>query len=106
MLLKLLVGFVIAILVVFIVWMIKGLLLTPVKCGEDTKLYIFIHPKGEAPSLEHVLKGLLWLRENGTLAAEIQIITDDCEEGAYHIAEHFSDEYSFIRLKLPESYSE
>lgn len=106
MLLKLLVGFIIAILVVFIVWMIKGLLLTPVKCGEDTKLYISIHPKAEAPSLEHVLKGLLWLRENGTFAAEIQIITEDCGEGAYHIAEHFSDEYSFIRLKLPESYSE
>ena len=106
MFIKLLVGFIAAALVVLIIWMLKGLLLTPVKSGADTELYIYLRPNEDAPSLEQLLKGLLWLRENGTLVAEIRILSDHCMESAYNVAEHFSNEYSFIKLTEPENNSE
>ena len=90
------VGFVIAAILMLIIWALKGVLLTPVKTGDSTDMEIELRLRGPEPALEQTLRGLLWLRENGTLKANIHIIARETDEVTRHIARHYEDEYRCI----------
>lgn len=90
------VGFVIAAILLLIIWALKGVLLTPVKTGDSTDMEIELRLRGPEPALEQTLRGLLWLRENGTLKANIRIIACETDEVTRHIARHYEDEYRCI----------
>lgn len=77
-------------------WILKGLVLSPVKGGENTKLTVLLEVNGANSELEHVLKGLIWLRDNGTLKADIEIILNNVDESTVLVAETFSRDYHFI----------
>ena len=74
-------------------WLLRMLgctLLTPVRSSRDARLTLVIRACGDAPELEQLLRGIRWLRESGTLMADILLIdcglTDDaaalCERAA------------------------
>ena len=67
-------GFAAAVLLWLIIWSVKGLLLTPVKFGGSTRASITLSVDGPEPELEYTLRSLIWLRENGTLKADIGIV--------------------------------
>ena len=90
------VGFVIAAILMLIIWTLKGMLLTPVKTGDSTDMEIELRLRGPEPALEQTLRGLLWLRENGTLKANIHIIAREPDEVTRHIARHYEAEYRCI----------
>ncbi len=90
------VGFVIAAILMLIIWALKGVLLTPVKTGDSTDIEIELRLRGSEPALEQTLRGLLWLRENGTLKANIRIIAHEPDEVIRHIARHYEAEYRCI----------
>ena len=77
-------------------WVLHGLVLFPVKAGENTKLSIQLKVYGESRDLEHTLKGLIWLRENGTLKADIDLILNAPDDSTALIADAFSKDYHFI----------
>ena len=82
--------------VVSLYWLLHGLLLFPVKAGENTKLSVQLIVDGESHDIEHTLKGLVWLRENGTLKADIHISLNTPDESTQLIADAFSKDYHFI----------
>lgn len=90
------VGLVIAAILLLIIWALKGVLLTPVKTGDSTDMEIELRLRGPEPALEQTLRGLLWLRENGTLKANIHIISREPDEVTRHIARHYEAEYRCI----------
>lgn len=60
-------------------WLLRMLgcaLLTPVRSSRDAQLTLVIRARGDAPELEQLLRGILWLRESGTLMADVLLV--DC----------------------------
>ena len=57
-------------------WLLRGVMLTPVKTGSNTSLKIILAVTGTEPMLEQTVDSVLWLMENGTISGEI--ILHDC----------------------------
>ena len=53
--------------------MLRASALLPVRPGRAQTLTVTIRSRGDDPALESTVNALLWLRENGTLPAEIVI---------------------------------
>ena len=74
----------------WLLWMLGCALLTPVRSGRDTRITLVVQARGDAPELEQLLRGIRWLRESGTLMADVLLVdcglTDDavmlCERAA------------------------
>lgn len=96
MLVNYIVGIAVILGLVSLYWVLHGLVLFPVKAGENTKLKIVLNISGECHELEHTLKGLIWLRDNGTIKANIDIIADEPSSSARLVAMAFSNDYQFI----------
>lgn len=79
-----------------IVWSAKGLLLTPVRLGKHTEAEIRLRLRGSEPMLEYMLRSLIWLRENGTLRAEIRIIATEPDELTATVGRRFERQYRGI----------
>ena len=60
----------------WLLWMLSGALLTPVHSGRDTRITLVVQAHGDAPELENLLRGTLWLRDSGTAAADILLVDD------------------------------
>ena len=82
-----------ALLILGFAWLLRMLgcaLLTPVRSGRDTRITLVVWARGDAPELENLLRGIRWLRESGTLMADVLLVdcclTDDaaalCERAA------------------------
>lgn len=82
-----------ALLILGFAWLLRMLgcaLLTPVRSSRDARLTLIIRARGDAQELEQLLRGIRWLREGGTLVADVLLIdcglTDDaaalCERSA------------------------
>ena len=80
MFLKLLIAAGIAGALFLLCWLLRGVLLTPVKPGKNVSLKFLLVVSGPAPELEQTVDALLWLRANGTLPGEI-IIADRSMDG-------------------------
>lgn len=92
------VGLAIASIIILLLWTLKGLLLTPVSKGKSTRIGLVIDVEGSEPKLEQTLKGLVWLRENGTLKTDIHLNVSNADELTLHIARTYADNYSYITL--------
>lgn len=92
------VGFAVASIIILLLWTLKGLLLTPVSRGKSTHIGLVIDIDGIEPKLEQTLKGLVWLRENGTLKTDIHLNLSNTDELTLHIARAYADNYSYITL--------
>ncbi|MGI5936529.1 MAG: hypothetical protein ACOX7I_06995 [Oscillospiraceae bacterium] len=64
---------VVAAAIILLMWLLRGVMLTPVKKGKNQKLTVTLKVTGPSPELENTVDGLLWLVRNGTLPAEIVI---------------------------------
>ena len=59
--------------IILLLWLLWGVMLTPVKKGKNQMLTVTLKVTGPSPELENTVDGLLWLVRNGTLPAEIVI---------------------------------
>lgn len=80
MLAELILSAVICAAVITGIWLLRGILLTPVACGENQHMTVEIRVSGPSPELENTVSGLLWLVENGTLKADIVITNRGMDE--------------------------
>ena len=68
----------------WLLWMLGCALLTPVRSGRDTRITLVVQARGDAPELENLLCGIRWLRESGTLMADVLLVdcglTDDARQ--------------------------
>jgi hypothetical protein len=58
---------------VFLLWLLRGALLTPVRLGKNESLRLTLRVCGPEPALENTVRALLWLMEEGVLPAELAI---------------------------------
>ena len=98
MALNFIVGLSAAALILVLLWAIKGLMLTPVCSGDSTDIAITLDIDGSERELEHTLKGLIWLRDNGTLKADIYLNLYGFDELTSHIARTYAANFSYITL--------
>lgn len=92
------VGFAAAAVLWLIVWSLKGLLLTPVRLGKNTDADIILRVRGAEPAIEYTLRSLIWLRENGTLRAEIIIFANDIDDETRSILRSFAAQYRCVNF--------
>ena len=98
MIVDFIVGLTIASILLILLWSVKGVLLTPISSGENTLICIDLSVSGKEPMLEQTIKGIIWLRENGTLKAKVHINTQNADTAAKHIARCYADMYDYITL--------
>ena len=79
--------FVIAGVVILFIWFLRGLMLTPLKKGEHTQLTVLVRVTGREPALEQTVKGLGWLRSNGTLPGTVVLVDNGMDEETVQVAE-------------------
>ena len=77
MLLKLLAAGIAAAVMLVIMWLVRGAMLTPVPIGKNARAEVRLHVSGSCPELEQSVDAIAWLRENGTLRANVTV----CDEG-------------------------
>lgn len=73
MLIDVLVSIAIAIAAFLLIWLLRGIVLTPVPKGKNMSMKLVIDISGEAGELENTVDALVWLRKNGTLDADIVV---------------------------------
>ncbi len=91
-------GFAAAAVLWLIIWSVKGLLLTPVRLGKNTDADIVLRIRGAEPTIEYTLRSLMWLRENGTLRAEIIIFAKDTDDETRSILRRFAAQYRCVNF--------
>jgi len=72
-----------------ILWIIREMMICPVKSGRNTKQCILLEIKGREPALENHLTGLLWLAENKILKCNIIIHGLELDEETRQIIKTF-----------------
>lgn len=87
MLYKIFIAFLVAGVLVFALWVARGVLLTPVIVGKNERVKIVLTVTGASPCLQSTVESLLWFRENGTLACEIIIEDSGMDDETRHVAE-------------------
>ena len=73
MLIDLIVSIAIAVAAFLIIWLLRGIVLTPVPKSRNMSMKVVIDVRGEASELENTVDALVWLRKNGTLDADIVV---------------------------------
>ena len=86
----------------FLLWTIKGWLLRPVIGGKDSRLTVTVPVKGAAPELEQIISGLLWLKKNGTLNADILIVDEGLEQETAQLARLLSKDDMSVQVCSPD----
>ena len=86
MLLKIVIGAVLAAVLLALCWRLRGVMLTPVKPGEHIRTQIVLWVDGAAPSLEQTVNGLTWLRTNGTLPGDVVIVDRGMDPATAEVA--------------------
>lgn len=82
----------------WLLWRLEGALRTPVHPGAHTALTVVVTARGDAPELEHTLRGLLWLRESGALRAQLLVLDAGMTPQASELVRRMSLGNSGIRL--------
>ena len=83
---KLAAGAILAALLLALCWRLRGAMLTPVRSGAHIRTQIVLWVDGAAPSLEQTVNGLVWLRANDTLRAEVVVIDRGMDKATAEVA--------------------
>ena len=73
--------------VMFVLWGLRGVMLTPVRVGRNSRLTMVLTVTGDEPQLESGVDALLWLRANGTLPGRIVLVDGGMNEETRAAAE-------------------
>lgn len=76
----------IAAAVLWLCWKVRGVMLTPVRRGQNQTLRLVLHVSGASPELEETVDGLLWLIGDGVLPGTVELLDDGMDEETREIA--------------------
>lgn len=88
----------------WLLWMLTGALLTPVRSGRGTRITLVVRARGDAPELENLLRGALWLRDSGTVAADILLVDCGLTEEAAELVERLARRCGDLKLCKTEEF--
>ena len=81
-----------------LVWIVSSMMLSPVRCGKNSRQMILLLVQGREPALEQNVRGLLWLNDNGILRCGIIIMGNSMDEETRFVARALAKEHSCITL--------
>ena len=87
----------------WLLWKIRGALLTPVPIGKNLGLLLVLRITGPAPELEAAVKGLLWLLEDGVLHGAVRIVDRGMDEETLEIARRLASGTRTVTLWTKET---
>lgn len=99
MLFDIVVAFIIAGTLILFVWLLRGMLLMPLKKGKHTDLTVVVKVRDFEPNLEQTVTGLGWLESNGTLPANIVIMDDGMDEETLKVAQRLVRRHKGVCLR-------
>lgn len=76
----------VAALILLLVWKVRGMMLTPVHAGANTRITVRLDVGGPDAALESAIGALLWLDSNGTLPCGIEICDLGMDEATKAVA--------------------
>ena len=82
----------------WLLWMLTGALLTPVRSGRGTRITFVVQARGDAPELENLLRGIRWLRESGTLMADVLLVDCGLTDAARALCERAARQCEDLKL--------
>ena len=82
-----------------LLWQIRGTMLLPVRLGRKQELALILKSADNEDGLEHTVRSLLWLVENGTLPASIVIEDIGLSADAKRAAQLLEKQYACIRFQ-------
>lgn len=88
--------------VILFVWFLRGLMLTPVKKGKNTNVTVVVRVAGGEPCLEQTVKGLDWLRANGTLPGTILLLDEGMDLETARLAETLERSMAAVEYEREE----
>lgn len=95
-----------ALVCAMLLWLLRRMMLTPVKTGKNTVQYIFLSVKGCEAALENNVGGLLWLNDNGILRCRIIISGSELDDETRAVARVLERDHSCITFvengEIPE----
>lgn len=77
----------IAVALTVLLWLLRGVMLTPVQKGQNQNITLVLRVTGSAKELEHTADGLAWLIQNGTIPARLVLVDDGMDEETRRAAE-------------------
>ncbi|MGI6013675.1 MAG: hypothetical protein ACOX7K_05265 [Oscillospiraceae bacterium] len=77
----------IAVALAVLIWLLRGIMLTPVRTGQNQQITLVLRVTGNAKELEHTVDGLAWLIQNGTIPAHLILMDDGMDEETRKAAE-------------------
>lgn len=102
MLFELIGTFLVAGAVILFIWLLRGLLLMPLKIGKHTKMTTVLHVTGHEPALEQTVKGLCWLRANGSLPGSVVILDDGMDTETAAVARKLAETQAGVCCRRKE----
>jgi len=90
----------------FIIWLVKNMMLTPVQPGRNTKISIVIKASGNCPELENVLESALWLIHSGAVEGKILLADAGLDHDSRYVAELLCHDTARIIITTPEECSQ
>ncbi len=75
---------------VLLIWLLRGVLLTPVPRGRHQDVTIHLRVTGPSPELEATVDGLLWLLADGVLPGRIVLEDNGMDEDTRQIAQRLA----------------
>jgi len=81
-----------------ILWIVRELMMSPVRCGKNTRQCIVLEVSHREPALENQLRSLLWLNENKILRCAIIIHGIDLDDETRDLAKKMEADYDCIHL--------
>lgn len=73
MLVNICISILITAVILLVLWLLRGVMLTPVRRGAEQEITVVLSVTGESKELENTVDGVLWLIQNGTLPASLVI---------------------------------
>ena len=81
-----------------LVWLLRHLMLRPVRSGKNTVQTLVLRVYGSEPQLEDNIRGLIWLNNNGLIHCRIVILGYELDAETRFIAKAFQNDYRGITL--------
>ena len=69
-----------ALVCAMLLWILRQMMLTPVRVGKNTAQELRLYVRGQEPALENHVAGLLWLNDSGVLRCRVLIFGQELSE--------------------------
>lgn len=87
-----------ALICTVILWLIREMMMSPVKCGKNTRQYIVLQVCGHEAALENHLRSLVWLNETKTLRCDIIVHGAGLDDETRTVARIMAEDYDCIHF--------